>query len=99
MTVELLINITNGVSIMALVGVIVLAILIKKEGTDERARFMGYKLFSYLFTFLLAGLSLIILVTGWNAIGYALLRICITSLFSLTILVGLGYWIYLSKKV
>jgi hypothetical protein len=99
MTLEVLTNITNGVSIMALVGIIVLTVLIKKEGSDERSRFMGYKLFGFLFTFQLAGLSLIILVTGWNAIGYDLLRICITSLFSLTFLVGLGYWIFLSKKV
>ncbi|MEK0314527.1 hypothetical protein [Cohnella sp. 56] len=96
---ELLTDITNGVSLIALFGVIVLSVLVKKEGTDERARFMGFKLFSFLFTFQLAGLSLIILVTGWNDIGYTWLRICITSLFSLTILVGLGYWIYLGKKV
>lgn len=54
-------------------------------------------IFRFLFTFLLTGLALIIVVTGWRTLDYTQLRVSITTLFSLNILAGLGYWIYLIK--
>jgi ABC-type proline/glycine betaine transport system permease subunit len=96
---ETLIIITNGLSAFAFFAFVILVVLIKKEGKDERAQYMSYKLFSFLFTFLLAGLGLIIFVTGWKTIDYTLLRVAITTLMSLNIFVGLGYWIYISKTV
>lgn len=96
---EMFINLTNGLTVLAFFAFLVLIFLIKKEGKDERTQYMGYKLFSFLFTFLLIGLALIIAVTGWKTIDYTLLRVSITTLMSLNILVGLGYWIYLSKTV
>ncbi|MFC4560179.1 hypothetical protein ACFO3D_18645 [Virgibacillus kekensis] len=96
---DLLITITNGLTVVALVAFLILMGLVKKEGRDERSQYMGYKLFSFLFTFLLGGLALIIFVTSWKTIDYTLLRICITTLMSLNLLAGLGYWIYITKKV
>ena len=58
---------------------------------------MGYRLFSFLFTFLLGGLTLILVYTGWKEVDYTQLRVSITTLMSLNILLGLGYWVYLSK--
>jgi hypothetical protein len=94
---ETIINITNGLTVLSFIAFLILMILVKKEGKDERSQFMGYKLFRFLFTFLLAGLALIIVVTGWRTLDYTQLRVSITTLFSLNILTGLGYWIYLSK--
>ncbi|WP_042416774.1 hypothetical protein [Geomicrobium sp. JCM 19038] len=96
---ETLINITNGLTAFALFAFVILVILMKKEGKDERAQYLGYKLFSFLFTFLMGGLALIIFITGWEPIDYILLRVCITTLMSLNIFIGLGYWIYISKKI
>jgi ABC-type proline/glycine betaine transport system permease subunit len=96
---ETLINITNGLTAFAFFAFVILVVLVKKEGKDERAQYMGYKLFSFLFTFLLGGLALIIFVTGWKPIDYTLLRVCITTLMSLNIFVGLGYWLYIRKKM
>ncbi|WP_156877753.1 hypothetical protein [Shimazuella kribbensis] len=96
---ETLITITNGLSAFAFFAMIVFVILVMKEGKDERAQLMGYRLYRLLFTFLLGGLALIIFVTGWKEFDYTLLRVCITTLFSLTIFVGLGYWILLRKKI
>ena len=95
---ELFITITNGLSVLALAALVVFVILIKKEGNDERTQYMEFKLLRFLYIFLLGGLSLIIFVTGWKTIDYRLLRVCITSLMSLNIFVGLGYWIYISKN-
>ncbi|KHF29440.1 hypothetical protein LR68_01801 [Anoxybacillus sp. BCO1] len=92
------VNLTNGLSVLAFLAFLVLIFFIKKEGKDERAQYIGYKFFSFLFTFLSIGLGLIVAVTGWKNIDYTLLRGSITTLISLTILIGLGYWIYLSKK-
>ncbi|WP_297990254.1 hypothetical protein [Anoxybacillus sp.] len=91
------VHFTNGLTVLALAAFLVLIFLIKREGKDERTQYMVYKLFSFLFTFLLIGLSLIIIVTGWKAMDYTLLRVSITTLMSLNIFVGLVYWIYLSK--
>lgn len=96
---ETLINITNGLTAFAFFAFVILVILMKKEGKDERAQYLGYKLFSFLFTFLLGGSALIIFITAWKPMDYALLRICITTLISLNLLVGLGYWFYISKKM
>ncbi|MBE2914362.1 hypothetical protein [Anoxybacillus flavithermus] len=90
-------NLYNILAVLALAAFLVLIFLIKREGNDERTQYMVYKLFSFLFTFLLIGLSLIIIVTGWKTIDYTLLRVSITILMSLNIFVGLVYWIYLSK--
>jgi hypothetical protein len=91
------IQVSNGLTVLAFVAFLALIYLVKKEGKDERTQYMGYKLFSFLFAFLLCGLVLIIFVTGWKTIDYTTLRVCITSLMSLNIFVGLGYWIFLSK--
>ncbi|AXM88216.1 MULTISPECIES: hypothetical protein [Anoxybacillus] len=91
------VHFTNILAVLALAAFLVLIFLIKREGNDERTQYMVYKLFSFLFTFLLIGLSLIIIVTGWKTIDYTLLRVSITTLMSLNIFVGLVYWIYLSK--
>jgi hypothetical protein len=96
---ETIITVTNGLSVLSLLAFIFLGFLMKKEGKDERAQFMAYKLFSFLFTFLLGGLALIIFVTGWKTIDYTLLRVCITTLMSLTIFAGLGYWMYIRRSV
>lgn len=96
---ETLINITNGLTGFAFLAFLVLLVLVNKEGKDERAVYMGYKLFAFLFVFLLAGLSLIIFITGWQPIEYILLRVYITSLMSLTIFAGLLYWLFIRKKV
>lgn len=96
---ETLINATNGLTALAFFAFVILVILIKKEGKDERAQYLGYRLFSFLFTFLLGGLALILFVTAWNPLDYISLRMSITTLMSLNIFVGLGYWIYMSKKV
>jgi hypothetical protein len=93
------INISNGLAVLAFIALIGLVILIKNAGNDERTQFMGYKLFSFLYTFLLCGLALIIFITAWIPFDYVMLRVCITSLMSLNILIGLGYWIYISKKL
>lgn len=93
-----IINITNGLSVFSLLALITLIALTSKEGRDERAQLMSYKLTSFLFIFLLGGLALVILVTGWITIDYVQLRVYITALMSLTIIMGLGYWIYISKK-
>lgn len=95
---EILIIITNGLSVLSLIALLIILLMVTKEGNDERTHFMGYKLFSFLFFFLLAGISLIILITGWKTISYTLLRVSITTLFSLTIFAGLGFWLYLNKK-
>ncbi|MCH5585211.1 hypothetical protein MK805_09545 [Shimazuella sp. AN120528] len=94
-----IITITNGLAVFAFLALIVLVILISKEGKDERAQLMGYKLFRFLLVFLWVGLALVIFVTGWKTIDYTQLRVCITTLMSLTIILGLGYWVYLSKKL
>jgi hypothetical protein len=94
---DLVLNITNGLAVFAFLAFLILVFLIKMEGKDERTQFMGYKLFSFLFTFLLGGLSLIIFITAWKELSYIQLRVCITTLMSLNLLLGLGYWIYLSK--
>lgn len=96
---DTLITITNGLAVAAFIAFLIMVALVRREGKDERSQFMGHKLFSFLFTFLFGGLALIIVVTGWRTLDYAQLRVCITTLMSLNILVGLGYWIYLSKRV
>ncbi|WP_280770375.1 hypothetical protein [Salipaludibacillus daqingensis] len=96
---EMLINVTNGITVVAFFAFLVLIFLVRREGKDERTQYMGYKLFRFLFTFLLGGLALIIFITGGQTVDYTLLRVSLTSLMSLTILVGLGYWLYISKKV
>ncbi len=96
---ETVISVTNGLAALAFFAVIALVLLIKREGRDERAQYMGYKLFSFLFTFLLGGLAVIIVATGWKPVDYTLLRVCITTLMSLNIFVGLGYWLYIRKRV
>ncbi|MBB6675358.1 hypothetical protein [Cohnella nanjingensis] len=95
---ETVLTITNGLSGIAFLACIGLVILVAKEGQDERARLLGYKLFSFLFVFLIGGLSLIICYTGWKTIDYVILRICMTTLMSLTIFVGLFYWMIIRKK-
>ncbi|WP_409297017.1 hypothetical protein V1498_04000 [Peribacillus sp. SCS-26] len=96
---ERIIYVTNGLSVLAFAAFLVLIFLFKKEGRDERARYMGYRLFSFLFAFLLGGLSLIIFITGTEAFTYIQLRVSITALMSLNLLAGLGYWLYLRKTV
>lgn len=93
-----LVSITNGLTMLALLGLVALIMLMKREGNDERTHYMWYRMFRFLFVFLWFGLALLILVTAWKTIDYALLRVCITSLSSLTIFVGLGYWIYISNS-
>lgn len=95
---ETIITVTNGLTVIAFFVFVGLVILVAKEGKDERAIFLGYKLFSFLFTFLLGGLALIIFFTGWNTLDYVTLRVCITTLMSLTIVVALGYWLILRHK-
>lgn len=94
-----IINVTNGLTVFAFLALVVLVILISKEGKDERVQLMGYKLFRFLFVFLFGGLALVIFVTGWKSIDYIQLRVCITTLMSLAVILGLGYWVYLSKKL
>lgn len=96
---ELLIRITNGLAVVAFLAFLAMTVLVKKEGRDERTQYMGHKLFSFLFAFLFGGLALIIVVTSWRTLNFTLLRVLITSLMSLSILLGLGYWLYLVRKV
>ncbi len=94
-TIITLTNVLTGIAFFVFLG---LVILVAKEGKDERATLLGYKLFSFLFVFLLGGLSIIILYTGWKSLDYTMLRVCITTLMSLTIFVGLFYWLIIRKK-
>lgn len=96
---ETIINITNGLHVIAIVAIVLLVVLVRRGGSDERAQYMGYKLYSFLFTFMLVGLSLIILVTGWYPVEYTMLRVYITTLFSLNVFVGIIYWLYLKQKM
>lgn len=95
---ETIITVTNGLSGIAFFVFLGLVILVAKEGKDERSTFLGYKLFSFLFVFLLGGLSLIIFYTGWRTLDYVMLRVCITTLMSLTIFAGLSYWLIIRNK-
>ena len=95
---ETLITITNGLTVIAFFMFLGLVFLVTKEGKDERAILLGYKLFSFLFIFLLCGLSLIIFYTGWKTLDYVSLRVYITTLMSLTIFAGFFYWLILRKK-
>jgi hypothetical protein len=95
----MLITITNGLSALAFFASIVFVVLVMKEGKDERAQLMGYRLFRLLFVFLWGGLAIVILVTGWKPFDYILLRVCISTLLSLTIFLGLGYWVLLRRKI
>jgi hypothetical protein len=95
---DTIITYTNGLAAVSFFVFVGLIILVTKEGKDERATLLGYKLFSFLFVFLLCGLSLIIFFTGWKTIDYVMLRVCITTLMSLTILAGSFYWIIIRRK-
>ncbi|MGA8943792.1 MAG: hypothetical protein WB502_13935 [Thermoactinomyces sp.] len=95
---ETAIMITNGLSGFAFFAFLGLVVMIAREGKDERARFLGYKLFNFLFVFLFGGLSIIIFYTGWVDVEYKVLRVSITTLFSLTIFSGLIYWMAIRKK-
>lgn len=94
----MMITITNGLTVVAFLVFLLFVYFIAKEGNDERATFLKFKLFSFLFTFLLSGLALIILYTGWVPLNYVMLRVSITSLMSLTVIVGFLYWLILRKK-
>lgn len=59
---------------------------------------MEYKLFRFLFVFMLAGLALIMFMTGLKPIDYTLLRVCITTLMSLTVIIGLVFWGLIKRK-
>jgi hypothetical protein len=96
---ETFITISNGLAAFSFLALVILIVLVSKEGKDERAQLMGYRLFRFLFVFLWSGLALIILVTGWKAIDYTQLRVYISTVLSLTIILGLGFWIYLRKKL
>lgn len=96
---ETWIAINNGLTVLALLAFGVLVLLVAKEGQDERSRWMGFKLFRFLFLLLLGGLAAIILVTGWVTVDYETLRSWITLLMSLVIFAGLGYWLYLRNKL
>lgn len=95
---DTIITLTNGLTGIAFFILVGLIILVAREGKDERAALLGYKLFSFLFVFLLGGLSLIILYTGWRTLDYELLRVCMTTLMSLTVVVGFVYWLILRRK-
>ncbi|ALX48799.1 hypothetical protein [Lentibacillus amyloliquefaciens] len=96
---QTLISLTNGLSVVALLAFIILVAMVSKEGQDERAQYMGYKLYSFLFTLLFIGLSLIVFITGWQSIDYVLLRVFITTLMSITIVVGLVYWLIIRRNI
>lgn len=96
--VETVIAVTNGLAGFAFFAFLGLVVLVAKEGKDERAQFLGYKLFSFLFVFLFGCLSLIIFYTGWVSVEYEVLRVAITTLSSLTIFSGLIYWLIIRKK-
>ncbi len=95
---QTIIMITNALAVIAFFMLLGLAILVVKEGQDERAILLGYKLFSFSFAFLLGGLSLIIFYTGWNTLDYAMLRVCITTLMSVTISAAFFYWLAIRKQ-
>lgn len=96
---ETLISITNNLSVFALLAFVALIVLAAKEGNDERASLLGYKLFRFLFVFLLSGLSLIIFYTGWVTIDYVLLRVCLTTLMSVTMFAALIYWMIIRRTI
>ncbi|SFG61513.1 hypothetical protein [Sporolactobacillus nakayamae] len=95
---EKIIMFTNSLTIAAFFAVIGLVLSVAKEGKDERAVFMAYQLFRFLFVFLLGLLSLIILYTSWRTLNYVFLRICLTTSLSLTVFAGLVYWQIIRKK-
>ncbi|MFC3885486.1 hypothetical protein ACFOU2_19230 [Bacillus songklensis] len=95
---ETIITVTNGLTAIAFFIFVGLVILVAKEGRDERATLLGYKLFNFLFIFLFGGLSLIVFYTGWNTLDYTTLRVCITTLMSLTIFAALFYWLIIRNK-
>ncbi|WLR51892.1 hypothetical protein LC040_02990 [Bacillus tianshenii] len=96
---ETYISISNGLTAFAFFAFIILLFLVKREGKDERAQYMGYKLLGLLYTFLFGGLSILIFVTGWETVSYTMLRVSLSMLLSLHIFLGLGYWVYLTRKV
>jgi hypothetical protein len=89
---------TNGLALVAIVAFIALVLLITKEGTDERAKLMGFKLYGSLFLLLFGGLALITFVSGFYMINYQQLRMTLSILMSITVLWGLLYWIILKKN-
>ncbi len=95
---ETVIAVTNGLAGFAFFAFLGLAVMVAKEGKDERAQFLGYKLFSFLFVFLFGCLALIIFYTGWVNVEYEVLRVAITTSLSLTIFSGLIYWLVIRKK-
>lgn len=95
---EKIIMFTNSMTITAFFAVIGLVLSVAKEGKDERAVLMAYRLFRFLFVFLLGLLSLIILYTSWEPLDYVSLRVCLTTSMSLTVFVGIVYWQIIRKK-
>jgi len=94
---DFLITVSNGLTVLAFFAFLIISVFVKREGKDERSQMMGYKLMSFLFTFLFGGLALIIFVTGWFDIDYTLLRVSISLLLSLTVLMGSIYWFSLKR--
>lgn len=89
---------SSGLALLAIAAFVALVILITREGTDERARTMGYKLYSALFLILFSGLGLVAFISGFYTINYHQLRSCISVLMSLTIIYGLIYWIIIKRN-
>ncbi|GEB76623.1 hypothetical protein [Sporolactobacillus inulinus] len=95
---EKIIMFTNSMTVVAFFVVIGLVLSVAKEGKDERAVIMAYRLFRFLFVFLCGLLSLIILLTSWRTLDYVTLRVCLTTSMSLTVLAGFVYWLIIRKK-
>jgi hypothetical protein len=89
---------TNGLALVAIGAFIALVFSIIKEGSDERARLMGFKLYGSLFLLLFGGLALITFISGFYMINYQQLRMALSILMSITVLWGLLYWIFLKKN-
>lgn len=96
---NIIVNATNVIGVLAFIVFVILTVFMAKEGHDERTQYMKYKLYSFLFTCLLLGLSLVLFITAWFDTNYTMLRVSITTLFSLVIIIGGLYWSYLTQKV
>jgi hypothetical protein len=96
--VETWIPFLNAISSITFLVFIVLMIIMKREGDDERAQAMQYRLFRFSFFFVMAGLSFLILISGWIEMTYTTFRSLTTTMFSLTLISALCYWLYLQRK-
>ncbi|GLI84823.1 hypothetical protein ANABIO32_25400 [Rossellomorea marisflavi] len=88
----------NGLAGLSFFSFFILMISMTKEGNDERTLLISNKLFKGLYSFIIVGLALILVINVRIEINFNDFKSLLKLLLSLHLFFGLGYWFYLLKR-